>query len=94
MLVVPPDRLDYTISLNAVFGKPIIIGKNYHKFPEAKRLIALGGVTSVSTVSAFESVIASLIKDPSLRAEQGSINTGFIEKNRGAVVQILDYIRI
>ncbi|WP_422105990.1 3-deoxy-D-manno-octulosonic acid transferase [Winogradskyella sp.] len=78
----------------AVFGKPIIIGKNYHKFPEAKRLIALGGVTSVSTVSAFESVIASLIKDPTLRAQQGSINTGFIEKNRGAVVQILDYIRI
>jgi len=69
----------------AVFGKPIIIGKNYDKFPEAKQLIGLGGVISVSTPSAFESA---------LRSNKGTINKDFIEKNRGAVIQILGYIRI
>ena len=78
----------------AVFGKPIIIGKNYNKFPEAKALIKRGGVTTVSAASAFESVSHALINDASLRVEQGRINKDFIEKNRGAVIQILDYIRI
>ncbi|WP_299366301.1 glycosyltransferase N-terminal domain-containing protein [Winogradskyella sp.] len=78
----------------AVFGKPIIIGKNYTKFPEAKALIELGGVVSASTSSAFESVVNYLVKDTSLRAQKGKINKNYIENNRGAVIQILQYIRI
>lgn len=78
----------------AVFGIPIIIGKNHHKFPEAKTLIELGGVTSVSSPATFNSKLSSLIIDSSLRKYQGSINKDYIEKNKGAVIQILDFIRI
>ncbi|MCB0399850.1 MAG: 3-deoxy-D-manno-octulosonic acid transferase [Winogradskyella sp.] len=78
----------------AVFGIPIIIGKNHHKFPEAKTLIELGGVTSVSSPATFNSKLSSLIIDSSLRKHQGSINKDYIEKNKGAVIQILDFIRI
>ena len=35
----------------AVFGIPIIIGKNYEKFPEAESMIKNGGVTSVKNES-------------------------------------------
>ena len=78
----------------AVFGIPIIIGRNYGKFPEAKALINLGGVTTVSSVSEFESILNTLVSDLSYRKKQGEINKAFIEKNRGAIIQILNYIRI
>lgn len=78
----------------AVFGVPIIIGKNYDKFPEAKALIKLGGITSVSTSLDFDSTIKSLISDTSLRENQGLINKNYIEENKGSVIQILDFIRI
>ncbi len=78
----------------AVFGVPIIIGKNHSKFPEADALIKLGGVTSVSQQTEFSSTVNTLITDNSQRKKQGLINKNYIEKNKGAVIQILDYIRI
>lgn len=78
----------------AVFGIPILIGKNYNKFPEAKSLIKVGGVKSVSTSKVFESTINELLNNSVLREKQGRINKDFIQKNRGAVIQILNYIRI
>ena len=78
----------------AVFGNPILIGENYAKFPEAKTLIKIGGVKSVSTSKAFESTMNALINNSTLRERQGRINKDFIQKNKGAVIQILDYIRI
>lgn len=78
----------------AVFGSPIIIGKNYNKFPEAKALIELDGVTSVSNSNEFKSKLDALISNSSLREKQGQINKNYVEKNKGAVIQILDYIRI
>ncbi len=78
----------------AVFGIPILIGKNYDKFPEAKTLINIGGVKSVSTSKTFKWTVDELINDNALRTKQGAINRAFIQQNRGAVIQILDYIRI
>ncbi|MBV7269386.1 3-deoxy-D-manno-octulosonic acid transferase [Winogradskyella luteola] len=78
----------------AVFGIPILIGKNHEKFPEAKKLIELNGVTSVTNISEFETAINTLVSNKEIREQQGKINKLFIEKNKGAVIQILDYIRI
>ncbi len=78
----------------AVFGIPILIGKNYHKFPEAKQLITSGGVTVIKVPKDFKEQTDALISDKTLRVEQGQINSDFIRKNKGAVVQILNHIRI
>ena len=78
----------------AVFGIPILIGTNYDKFPEAKTLINIGGVKSISTSKTFKWTVDELINDTAFRTKQGAINRAFIQKNRGAVIQILDYIRI
>lgn len=78
----------------AVFGVPIIIGKNHSKFPEADALIKLGGVTSVPTPTDFNSTLKTLISDEPYRKSQGLINKKYIEKNKGAVIQILKFIRI
>ncbi|MDH7911649.1 glycosyltransferase N-terminal domain-containing protein [Winogradskyella sp. SYSU M77433] len=78
----------------AVFGIPIIIGKNYDKFPEAKSLIELGGISSVASSEDFKIVMDKLIQNPEKRETQGDINSNFILNNKGAVIQILDFIRI
>ncbi len=78
----------------AVFGVPILIGKNYDKFPEAKTLINIGGVLSVSNSKAFGSKMQELMDNRTLRKEKGHLNSDFIEINKGAVIQIMDYIRI
>ncbi len=76
----------------AVFGIPILIGKNYDKFPEAKALIDLGGVTSIASSNGFNSTLHALIKDDVLRTTQGHITKSFITSNTGAVLQIMDYL--
>ncbi len=78
----------------AVFGVPIIIGKNYNKFPEAKLMIGNGGVLSVKNQEEFDMRLTELIKNEKKRQELGKHNSYFIDKNKGAVIQILDYLRI
>lgn len=78
----------------AVFGIPVIIGKNYGKFPEANSLINLGGVKSVISSFEFESVMSRLLEEKPKRRVQGLINENYIKKNTGAIVQILNHIRI
>ncbi|SDI56482.1 3-deoxy-D-manno-octulosonic acid transferase [Winogradskyella thalassocola] len=76
----------------AIFGIPILIGKNYEKFPEAKTLIDLGGVTSLASSSAFNASLNVLITDDVLRKEQGKITKSYIDSNIGAVVKIMGYL--
>ncbi|WP_418637640.1 3-deoxy-D-manno-octulosonic acid transferase [Winogradskyella sp.] len=76
----------------AVFGIPILIGKNYDKFPEAKELINLGGVTSLANSSAFNASLSALITDAILRKKQGDITKSFIDSNTGAVLKIMAYL--
>ncbi|MFK7832733.1 MAG: 3-deoxy-D-manno-octulosonic acid transferase [Winogradskyella sp.] len=76
----------------AVFGIPILIGKNYDKFPEAKALIGLGGVTSIATSEAFTSTLNALITDEMLRKNQGRITKSYIESHKGAVLHIMEYL--
>lgn len=76
----------------AVFGIPIVIGKHYEKFPEAKTLVELGGVVSVSNSIAFEAILNTLIKDEVLRKKQGEITSSFIKSNIGAVHKIMAYL--
>ncbi|MBK85953.1 MAG: 3-deoxy-D-manno-octulosonic acid transferase [Flavobacteriaceae bacterium] len=76
----------------AVFSIPIIIGRNYEKFPEAKEMIKLGGTTSVSSVKSFQKVLNLLLNDENLRVERGNINKRYIDSNEGATKLILEKI--
>jgi len=78
----------------AVFGVPIIIGKNYKEFPEAKDMIDNGGMFSISNQNQFNIILNKLINDSEKRIDCGTKNKTFIDKNKGAVIQILDYLRI
>ncbi len=76
----------------ATFGIPIIIGENYSKFPEAKKMISLGGMFSVNNTQEFEEHIQSLTKSKLTASEIGQINLNFILKNKGATNKIMNYL--
>lgn len=78
----------------AVFGVPVIIGKNYDKFPEAKQMIEHAGVVSVSNYNELDVTLKEWIDNDLKRAKIGNLNSQFIAKYKGAVVQILQYVRI
>ena len=78
----------------AVFGIPIIIGDNYQKFPEADAMIENKGVISVSNFNELKETLNFLIKDNYKRQKMGKNNEQFILKNKGAIVQILNHLRI
>ncbi|MBC9794383.1 3-deoxy-D-manno-octulosonic acid transferase [Sinomicrobium sp. FJxs] len=77
----------------AVFGIPVIIGKHYSRFKEANELVALGGTLSVSGKEQLYDAFLKLTKNEPFRKETGQINAGYIKKNKGAVIQILEFIR-
>ncbi|KJD31933.1 3-deoxy-D-manno-octulosonic acid transferase [Tamlana nanhaiensis] len=78
----------------AVFGIPIIIGNQYSKFPEAEAMISRGGMFSVSNQNAFNSCLNQLINNEVKRLQAGNKNSQYVKENMGAVIQILNYLRI
>lgn len=76
----------------AVFGIPVMIGKNYDKFAEAKALVERGGVISVSTEKELQEKLHLLIQNPNKRSEMGGINKDFIQKSSGATEKFLNFL--
>ena len=77
----------------ATFGVPIIIGKNYTNFPEAKKLKELNGLFSVATPQEFTDVFNQLKTNTPFCEKTGLISKNFIFNNRGATDIILNYLR-
>lgn len=75
----------------AVFGIPVLIGKNFQKFNEAKELVALGGVLSVSTQEEFAEKLTTLLASAEKRAAIGEINRKYIQEKQGATEAFLSY---
>ena len=78
----------------AVFAIPIIIGSNHKKFPEAKAMIDINGMFSVSNQKEFNGILNELIENREKCLSSGKNNGDYITKNKGAVIQIIDYLRI
>ncbi len=68
----------------AVFGVPIVIGKNYKNFPEAKNLLEKGGLFSVSNPEECTYRLQKLETNTKLRTTVGKKAKEFIAQNTGA----------
>lgn len=77
----------------AVFGVPIIIGNNHQKFPEAKDMIEKKGMIAVKNQSEFDENLSYLVNHSMEIEKIGSKNFEYIKKNRGAVIQIITFLR-
>lgn len=76
----------------AAEGMSIVIGKNYQKFPEARALIELGGVTSISTANECAQQLLGFMQNEALRQEKGNINRTFVAQNQGATQHTLTHL--
>ncbi|TSE07138.1 3-deoxy-D-manno-octulosonic acid transferase [Aquimarina algiphila] len=76
----------------ATFGIPIIIGKNFEKFREAKQLQKLAGLFSITNAVEFTNVIQKLAEDKKFREKTGMISGHFINSNTGATNIIVEYL--
>lgn len=76
----------------AVFGIPVVIGKEYKKFREAVDLIDKGGMISVQDFSTLKAVLDKFFQNNSIRKTSGSKNQTYITQNRGANMVIFNYI--
>jgi 3-deoxy-D-manno-octulosonic-acid transferase len=77
----------------AVFGIPVIIGPNYEGFKEAEGLVKLNGIFPVRDKAEFTKLADKLILDSNFRGTAGDINVSYINKNKGASIQVMNHIR-
>ena len=77
----------------ATFGIPIVIGKNYQKFPEAKDMLDKGGLFSIENHATLQNTLDNLVKNPKIRKKLGQINKDYITQNKGASKIIMEKIK-
>jgi 3-deoxy-D-manno-octulosonic-acid transferase len=75
----------------ATFGIPIVIGKNFSKFPEALQLQHIGGLFSVKNSVEFSEIVSKLVMDNDFRNKTGMISGHYVNSNTGATDTILRY---
>ena len=76
----------------ATFGLPIAFGPNYHKFKEARDMIALGGATSVTTYEELEKWFTPLRDDADHLAAVSKISKDYTAQNQGATNLFFNYV--
>ena len=83
----------HNILESCVYGSPIIIGKNYNFFSEAKDLISLKGGFSIKNSKEFQATVNELLLNEEKRNEIRIINTKFINDNLVSINQIIKSIK-
>jgi 3-deoxy-D-manno-octulosonic-acid transferase len=76
----------------AVFGKPVIFGPNYGKFPEAEALLETGGAFSVSNALELEELLDELFQQNGRAQEAGIASANFIQQSSGATETIIKHL--
>ena len=77
----------------ATFGVPIIIGKNYKKFPEAQILLDRNGLFVVENTQQCNEILKKLVENTKFRQDAGVKAAEFVHQNIGATNKILSYIK-
>ncbi|MDB2394188.1 3-deoxy-D-manno-octulosonic acid transferase [Flavobacteriaceae bacterium] len=76
----------------AAEGIAVVIGKNYQKFLEAKALIDLGGVVSITSANDCTNQVLKLMQNDRLRNEKGQVNAAFVTQNQGATEKTISLL--
>ena len=76
-----------------IYGKPVIFGPRYRKFPEAVELLRLGGAVSVRRPEDLKNAIKRLFGDPVHYQHMSDVCRIFAASGKGSANRILDSIR-
>jgi 3-deoxy-D-manno-octulosonic-acid transferase len=78
----------------ATYGKPVVFGPVFHKYPEGAALLAAGGGISVSNQAELNEQMEMLLKDDQLCAQKGQQASHYVEDNKGVTDRIIYYIQV
>lgn len=76
----------------ATFGIPIVIGKNFKKFPEALKLEDIAGLYAVESEADCTNVLDKFVTNKKFREQTGMIAGHFVNSNTGATQFIMQKI--
>jgi 3-deoxy-D-manno-octulosonic-acid transferase len=76
----------------AVYGKPVVFGKNYKKYREAADLVEYNGAISFSNPGELFQLFTALLNDEDGYSQVCQASMNYVWKNKGATEKILDYI--
>lgn len=80
----------------AVYGMPVIFGPNYHRFREARELIANKGAHSIKTPDELISVVKSFLESPEKLHTYSEASKHYVSDRTGAtrviMTELEDYI--
>ncbi|HTN19048.1 MAG TPA: glycosyltransferase N-terminal domain-containing protein [Pelobium sp.] len=76
----------------AAWGLPVVFGKNYQKFQEAKDLVSIGGGFTIANQQELNSIFNRLINESEFRKEAGEKAKNYVAKNTGATAVIMETI--
>ena len=76
----------------ATFGLPIAFGPNYHKFKEARDMIALGGATSITNYEELEKWFSPLRDDANHLTAVSKISKDYTAQNQGATDLFFNHV--
>lgn len=74
------------------FGKPVFFGPNYHKFQEAKDIIARGGGWSIREESNLTTHLTTLLSDKETYTAASEACANYMNQNLGSTEKILSTI--
>ncbi len=77
----------------AVFGIPVITGPGYKGFREAEDMVGISGLFPVRDAAQFSETMDRMTEDPDFATVAGARNARYIDANKGATAQIIDYIQ-
>jgi 3-deoxy-D-manno-octulosonic-acid transferase len=76
----------------AVYGKPVIFGKNYKKYKEAVDLIEYEGAKSFFESEDLNQIFITLLNDHEDYKQRCEASKNYVLKNRGATEAVMHYI--
>lgn len=75
-----------------VYGKPVIFGPNYHRFPEAVYLVMRNAAFPIKNSADFVNITKKLLNDSSFYKKVSNICLEYVEQNKGATNVIVNFI--
>ena len=76
----------------AVYGIPVLIGPNNHKFREAQALLKSGGAFEFTDAATFAQLMDRFASDPAFLSEAGKQAGDYIQRNAGAAAKCYEAI--
>lgn len=87
------ERSIHNVLEPAVYGIPVMFGKNFTKSEEAKELLQLGGARCVYQPNDFVQVIGDVLSNPTLQKQMGEICHSYVHQHSGGTNLIYQNVK-